>query len=291
MKRFFPSLFLLLFWNIGFANAQHFMSGSWTGNYSGGAIAGFLGIIPRKLVVDIEVLPDNSVTGSSHLYYRNKNNYEHYFLHGTFNPADSSIVFSEDSVIAVHSALGISTCTGTYTMKLQASDTNLHLKGKWKDNTNMLFGCGTSGAFLDKPVKKKQPKAPDCFTQFAVDQNDKNLKRKVEIQKLVELETDERDSIKIELLDNAEIDGDVVSVYINDCRLVQAYKLKKEPRVFYFSIPKGVPVCNIKMAAESMGSIPPCTALMNIITKHNRYEINLTSSMSNNSVVQFFMKE
>lgn len=105
------------------------------------------------------------------------------------------------------------------------------------------------------------------------------------------MDADETDSIKIELRDNAQIDGDMVSVYLNDELVVSKQKLTSAPIIFYISIPKGTSICNVKMAAESMGSIPPCTALMNIVTKKKSYEVNLSSSMSNNSVVQFFVKE
>jgi hypothetical protein len=84
----------------------------------------------------------------------------------------------------------------------------------------------------------------------------------------------------------------MVSLYLNDCQLLHRYTLSATPRVVYISIPAGVDICNIKMAAESMGSIPPCTALMRITTsKGKHYEVNLTSSMSNNSVLQLFVTQ
>lgn len=111
------------------------------------------------------------------------------------------------------------------------------------------------------------------------------------MQSLIELDRTERDSIKIELLDNAQIDGDMVSLYLNDCQLVKRYTLAATPHTLYLSIPAGVAICNIKMAAENLGSFPPCTALMRITTRKKKYEVNLSSSMTNNSVLQLFVKE
>lgn len=107
----------------------------------------------KKVVVHLQVSVDNKVTGTSHLYYNNKNNYEHYAVHGEYNPLDSTIIIIEDSVIAVHHFFG--TCTGDYVMKLTASDTLLKFNGKWMENDNTGSGCGSNGVWLNKPIKKK----------------------------------------------------------------------------------------------------------------------------------------
>ena len=253
------------------------MKGTWEGNYKG-----LLALIggPRKVTVNLQVSADNVVTGTSHLYYNNKNHYEHYAVKGYYNPGDSTIFFSEDSVISVNMFLDITTCMGDYKMKLTATDTLLKLNGKWYENHKLGSGCGNSGVWLNKVLPKKPVK-----------KEDKNLQRIAEVQRLIEIDESEKDSIKIELRDNAQVDGDIVSVYFNDSLIIRKEKLSAAPIVFYISIPAGVGICNLNMAAESLGSVPPCTALMNIVTKQKSYEVSLSSSMSNNSLVQFFLKE
>lgn len=257
--------------------AQHFLDGTWEGNYKG-----FLSFVggTRKVVVHLHVSEDNVVTGTSHLYYNNKNHYEHYAVRGDYNPRDSTIFFSEDSVIAVNMFLNMTTCMGDYTMKLTTTDTLLKLNGIWEENDKLGTGCGSSGVWLNKSLPKKK-------TPIA----DKNLLRIIDVQKIIEIDPDERDSIKIELADDAQIDGDVVSVYFNDSLIVHKQRLSAEPVTFYISVPPDVPICNLQMVAESMGSVPPCTAVMMITTKRKTYQLNLSSSMSNNSVVQFFLKD
>ena len=232
------------------------------------------------MVVNLQVAADNVVTGTSHLYYNNKNHYEHYAVRGHYNPEDSTIFFSEDSVISVNMFLDMTTCMGDYKMKLTATDTLLKLNGKWYENHKLGSGCGNSGVWFTKILPQKPAK-----------KEDKNLERVAEVQRLIELDHAERDSIRLELRDNAQVDGDIVSVYFNDSLIIHKEKLNATPIVFYISIPEDVGICNLKMAAESLGSVPPCTALMNIVTKLKSYEVGLSSSMSNNSLVQFFLKE
>ncbi|HTN46776.1 MAG TPA: hypothetical protein VL098_10555 [Flavipsychrobacter sp.] len=269
-------LFLTLFFiNLNSGSAQHFLDGTWEGNYS----KTFLMTQPRKIVVNIDVKDDTVVTGTSHLYYNN-DHYEHYAVNGLYNPEDSTIYFSEDSTIAVNLGAFASNCLGDYNMKLKVTDSLFSFKGKWSDNSSSFLGCPTTGVWLVKPIKKNRalPK-------------DQNLQRKEAVQKLIELDAGERDSIKIELMDNAEIDGDVVSVYVNDSAVLYKQRLAAQPLIFYVSIPAGMSIYNLKMAAESMGSIAPCTAAMTVSTKKHRYTLYLSSSMNSNSVVQFFLKE
>lgn len=270
------SLSLLLLCAGSRADGQD-ITGTWTGNYRV-----FLGLMqPQKVVVELFLHDDTVLTGASHLYYKN-NQYEHYTLVGKFNPADSSFYFREDSTLAVDVGFG-GTCLGNYTMELKKSDTVWRLDGRWRPNGGFWGsgGCPASGVWLEKPVPR-QPK-PKV--------RDKNLDRASDIQSLIELSDAERDSIKIEVLDNAEIDGDVVSIYFNDSNVVQKQRISATPNTFYLSLSKDLPVCKIHMIAESVGSLPPCTAQMIVTTKEHRYEVMLSSSYSSNAVVELFLKE
>jgi hypothetical protein len=120
---------------------------------------------------------------------------------------------------------------------------------------------------------------------------DKILDRKEEVQKLLEISLDERDSIKIELVDNAQIDNDVVSVYVNDEPVLMKHKLTAQPAVFWISLSKASDIATIRMAAESMGSIPPCTALMTVTTKSHQYSVTLASDFGNTGMLKLFLKQ
>jgi len=260
-----------------FSSAQN-ISGKWEGNYSG-----FFGTIvrPEKLVVDLMISQDTVITGSSHLQY-SSGGYEHYRVTGVYRPKDSTVFFSEDSTIGKN--IG-ATCLGNYSMKLIIKDSVMRLQGKWKDNSDdfPLFKCPTSGVWLERKIPKNERKLPP--------KKDKNLERTAQIQKLIEIAQDEKDSIKIELLDNAQIDNDVVSVYLNDSLVLNKIKLSSKPAAFTLTLQKGMEICRIKMAAESMGTIPPCTALMIVSTNRNRYEVALSSNFGNNGTLELFLKE
>jgi hypothetical protein len=294
--------FLLLFLGAGASRAQD-LSGVWTGNYS----KHLLMTHPQKLVVELYLHDDSLITGASHLYYRN-NQYEHYTLVGRYNPEDSMAYFREDSTLGVNLGFMASNCLGQYSVKMVATDTSLQLVGKWSDNASSVVRCPTVKVFLDKPfAARKAPFAPKPQQQpkpvarketipekpVAPEKTeDRNLSRAPDIQSLIEIAAAEKDSIRIELYDNKEIDGDIVSLYFNDNMLLHKQALTAKPLVLYVSLNRNEPVNKIKMAAESMGSAPPCTAMMRITTgKGKHYEVNLSSNYAKNAVVELFLKE
>ena len=259
------------------AGAQE-LNGRWVGNYT---LSRFMAN-PEKVVVDIAVSNDSIITGSSHLYYIN-DEYEHYTIRGIYRKADSSVYFYEDSTLGVKLAPGVDNCLGNYTMKLRIRDSIMRLEGRWNDNAEEER-CPGLGVRLSKkaPPKKKEPVPRP---------KDKNLERPTITQSLIEISPAEKDNIRIEVIDNAQIDNDAVSIYVNEEVVVKKQPLSKEPIVFYVSVSREKPLCRIVMAAESMGSVPPCTALMRVTVNKKVHETTLSSNMGNNGTLELFLKD
>ena len=255
------------------------ISGVWVGNYKPTLFAA----TPEKLVVEIFVYNDSLITGASHLYYKN-DQYEHYKIYGVFNKTESTIFFSEDSTIAVKLGPMDENCLGNYTMKLTSTGNMLEMRGRWEDNSTALFHCPSTGVWLEK-------KGDEDIKQTNSQTADKNLERRSDIQSLVEISNAEKDSILIELYDNGIIDNDSASLYLDDSLLLHKQFVSNKPISLYISLDKQRPLSKLKLAAESLGSIPPCTVLMIITTKKKRYEVNLSSSFDSNGVAEFFLKE
>ena len=119
----------------------------------------------------------------------------------------------------------------------------------------------------------------------------KKINRKIDIQKIIEIPNAERDSIQVSVYDYGEIDGDSVSVYLNDSVVVQNQLLSANPITFYLSLSKIKYLQTIKMVAENLGTIPPNTALMIVNTNKKRYEVRLNSDYEKNGLVEFILVE
>jgi hypothetical protein len=303
--------------------SQTALTGIWQGKFMGLE----LGLGQPKLVVEIYNFKDSLFSGITHLYYPD-NKYEHYKMIGWYDKKNALVVFREATIIAVNLGL-YANCLGTYKMILQKEKNNLFQYGYWVPN---ISGCtDTAKVWLQKkipeipqvpvtekkvvPEKKPAPaykplkekitipaaetvagnpgtkNTPAVKTTAAI-MPAKIAQRETDVQSLIEIARTEKDSIKVEVYDNGEIDGDSVSVYQEEVQRIYKRMITAKPITFYVSLNKNVnPIAHLRLVAESLGSIPPCTALMIVTTKSKRYEVRLSSSFSKNATVELFLKE
>jgi hypothetical protein len=114
-------------------------------------------------------------------------------------------------------------------------------------------------------------------------------KRKNELVKEITVDTD---SLSVTLYDNAEIDGDSITLIYNDKILTTHQRLTDKPLTFWIKITRGAGSRNeLVMYAENLGSIPPNTALMVIYDGKKRYELNIKSTEKTNGSVSFKLRE
>lgn len=91
--------------------------------------------------------------------------------------------------------------------------------------------------------------------------------------------------IKIELFDNGEIDGDTITVYDNNQVIAYRQGLSGKPITLSIKASELVPVHEIVMVANNLGSIPPNTAMMVVTTGGKRYEVFISSDEKQNAKV------
>jgi hypothetical protein len=101
----------------------------------------------------------------------------------------------------------------------------------------------------------------------------------------------DHDSVSITLYDNAEIDGDSITLIYNDKILTTHQRLTDKPLTFWIKVAPGNSRNELIMYAENLGSIPPNTALMVIYDGNKRYEVNIKSTEKTNGAVSFRFRE
>ncbi|MGC4104401.1 hypothetical protein [Ferruginibacter sp.] len=316
---------LLLFAVAPACFSQNNINGTWEGKF----LLDEFDLGQPKLVVEIYDFKDSLFTGVTHLYYRG-NKYEHYKMIGWYDKKDSLLVFREASTIAVD--LGIyGNCLGTYMMSLSKENNYLFQYGYWvpnikgctsnvsvwlrkkieekivvpevkpvekkpviankppvKDKPVVNKPVAPVVTIPDKPVAKEVPQIKTSPVILPA----KISERQTDIQSLLEIDPSEKDSIKIDVYDNGDIDGDSVSVYLEEKQLINKKMITAKPLTIYVSLDKRInPIAHLRMVAESLGSIPPCTALMIVTTKTKRYEVRLSSNFNKNATVELFLKE
>lgn len=113
-------------------------------------------------------------------------------------------------------------------------------------------------------------------------------KRKEIITKTLEVESD---SIRLSFYDNGEIDGDSISVFVNNQVVLTHQELAAKALTLYLHLDSTRDVNEIGMFAENLGKYPPNTALMVITDGKNRYEVFMSSSLTENATIRIRRKK
>lgn len=123
-------------------------------------------------------------------------------------------------------------------------------------------------------------------------ENDESIKklekRKNTLLKKIEVENK---TIKVDLYDNGDVDGDSVSLFYNSKLLLSKKRLTDKAISFNLNIEDDSYSNDLIMFAENLGTIPPNTALMVVTDGKNRYEIRITSDLEKNGKIQFVKKQ
>lgn len=113
------------------------------------------------------------------------------------------------------------------------------------------------------------------------------IKRTTEIIDALEVTGD---SVLLSLYDNGEIDGDTVSVFLNNELVLTKVGLRAQAFKHTIAIKPGE-VVQLTLFAENLGSIPPNTGLLVITTNEQRYQVNFSSTLNKSSSIVIRRKE
>ena len=117
---------------------------------------------------------------------------------------------------------------------------------------------------------------------------DKFVQRKNIYSRDIEIESD---SIRLSFYDNGDIDGDSVSVFLNKKPVLANQQLSSRSLNVYVALDSLLEINEISMFADNLGRIPPNTALMIVSDGINRYELYLSSSLTQNGAVRLKRKK
>ena len=98
-------------------------------------------------------------------------------------------------------------------------------------------------------------------------------------------------NIRLDFYDNGEIDGDSISVKINDRIVLSHQRLDAKAITTYVRVDLNNPFQEVEMIAENVGTIPPNTALLIITAGKKRYELFLSSSLQKSAKVRFLYEK
>ncbi len=94
------------------------------------------------------------------------------------------------------------------------------------------------------------------------------------------------DTLELRFYDNAEIDGDSISLFLNGSLILEHQKLTASAFVLKIPAASLKETSELVMVAENLGSIPPNTSYMVAIINDKRYDALLASSEGSSAMIR-----
>ena len=259
-----------------FTKAQD-LNGIWKGK----VVMGTNGCFPVYNVEFQLQMAGTRITGTSY-HFNDSLNFIKEVFEGTYKRDSNIISIQENLITTFHSQDGCVPSIKKYSLTYHKGDgPEEQLRGSWTGKPidgKTVIEPGTIVLIrFDKPTFKPELKLPPTLT-----------KRKAELVKEIRVDTG---IIKIDFYDNGQIDGDTISVYVNNMPVVSNQRLTTKPVSIKIKIDLKRTEQEVIMVGENLGSIPPNTALMIINAGEKRYQLYLTSDEQKNAMVRFIYQK
>ncbi len=221
------------------------------------------------------------ITGVSY-HFSDTSNYVKETFDGRYVKDSNMILIGELGVTTFHIPADCVPCIKKYNLTYHKGDgPEEQLRGSWSGKTmDGKSNCPPGTIVLqrfDKSSFKPESKLPPTLT-----------KRKAELVREIKVDTG---VIHIDFYDNGQIDGDTISVYVNNMPTVSNKRLTAKPISISVKIDPKRTEQEVIMVGENLGEIPPNTALMIINAGEKRYQLYLTSDETKNAMVRFIYEK
>ena len=272
---------LLIMFICLFSNAQD-INGTWKGR---------LVMSPNSCfpVYNIELsfqIKDSAITGKGYLY-SDSTNYIRTNFTGTFYKDSNLLIIRENGISVNALRVDCVPCLKVYRLTYDKGSgnrvTDEQLRGGWSTPGGKAIDgktvCEPGSIVMNRSSIINKPTAP-LPPALA--------NKRAELVQEIKVDTG---LVHIELYDNGQIDGDTISVYVNNKMVISHSMLKTQPITLTVKVDPNKPIQEVIMVGENMGTIPPNTALMMVMAGDKRYQLYLTADDKKNALVRFIYEK
>ncbi|HQX97549.1 MAG TPA: hypothetical protein PLT02_11660 [Chitinophagaceae bacterium] len=306
MKRLL--LLILLFSSI-YANSQS-VFGYWYGNANVKTNSS-----ANNYLVEMVLQPEkNYVKGILNYYF--KNTYRSVKVQGNYNASTRQLSLYNIPVVYHGSISNFEVdCEMNMQATLRVSQLTSNLVGSFRSLPDYTYTCPeiVFDLVMNADISKKdsvlkaiseykenyqvwQPQIDDTLISvtvvprkvinYVVEESYK--KRDKEIVNEIDVESD---SLRIDVYDNGEVDGDIISVFYNEGLILNSQKLTHKSIRIDVVLDSTKEYNEVSMYAENLGLIPPNTALMIVNDGKNKFNIRLSSNLEKNATIRIKRKK
>jgi len=232
-----------------------------TGTWRGKLTQGPGGCFPVYFIEMQLKAEGGKLTGSTY-HFSDVNNFVKENFEGVYDRKNNSLVIQESGATTFHVPADCVPCIKRYVLSYERKDSQV-LTGDWGGRMmNSQVACPPGKIILSK-------EASSIFNEIKVDTG----------------------NVRLDFYDNAQIDGDTISVSVDNQTVVSHQRLAEKPITVYIRIDLIKTEHEVIMIAENEGSIPPNTALLIVTAGEKRYRLFLSSDVDQKKVLVRFIYE
>jgi hypothetical protein len=229
----------------------------------------------------------DQLTGKAYDYY-DKSHFIKMSFTGRYNPTTHRLVLIENQILQADIPGECEACIKTYDLNYSKKDNEEQLIGDWKGvYSAKRLVCPPGQIRLKRALQSDFPvdiEQPDTLIALQ-----KTLRLQPRADSLVNTVTLHSADVKIDLYDDGVIDGDTVTVFINNKLLLYRQMLTDRPLTIHFNAFPNTQY-ELVMYADNLGTIPPNTALLMVTSGSEKYKAFLSSSEQTSATIRFIYK-
>lgn len=249
-------IWLLFICTVPFCGYAQDISGFWKGTLQIGPSCFAVNNIELQISVN-----GNVITGSSY-HYLDVNNYVKKNFIGSYNPELKKIIIQEQEVTIYNIPSQCRICIKRYELTYTRNQNQETLVGGWTGVLmNSAVNCEAGVITLSRIKQSAFKEIPEIIVDTG--------------------------KIKLDFYDNGQIDGDTISIRVNNNIILTHQRLTDTAITIFVNIDMALKFQEVEMIAENLGSIPPNTALLVVTAGKKRYELFLTASDKKTAKVRF----
>jgi hypothetical protein len=264
-------------------------AGDLNGIWKGSLTQGPGGCYPQYFL-ELQInFSNNQIIGKAYDYY-DPSRFVKMSFSGRYNPQTQRLVLIENKVLQSNIPADCIPCIKTYDLIYAKKGNDEMLTGDWKGHiVGKANSCPPGKISLKKADQSDFPVDIEQSDTLALIQESIRLKpRARQVKQTIVVDSPH---IRIELYDDAEIDNDTITVFINNKLLLYRQRLSDKPLVLELNAFPGTEY-ELSMYADNLGLIPPNTALMVVTAGTKKFNVYMSSSEERTAAVRFmYMKK
>jgi len=230
------------------------ISGYWKGTLS------MRGCFPENNI-ELQINSKGEIVAGDSYHYQDIDNYVKKNFRGSYDRTTKKLTVQEGIVTTYHIPQRCVICVKKFDLTYSREGKVETLRGQWTGYVlNTLQSCDGGNIILTRIRESAFKEIPE-----------------------IKVDTG---TIRLDFYDNAQIDGDSITVLVDKQVVLTHQRLGAKPLTTFVKIDHNNTFHEIEMVAENLGSIPPNTAILIITAGKNRHLLSLSSSETKSARVR-----